>query len=258
MKRKALITAINKSEFEKKLGRVLYNEAHIMVENKPSRMIVEIRDLDAGEMFNAIELFKKEDLTDEKVNDAAIHWLIKDNSKIVEIYYEPISQPKLEKMEIMENEMKTEQEQIKAIKQIIDERVETTLGYVQGRHGNVIKTVDTVIIARDIAEAGYGDVSEYKAKIERLEQQNAIQCDAWQKLSDENERLVTENNSNLRYNSVLRKENKKLKEEIKQAKIDVLNFLKDGYEVDISTSNDCDMVVRVDDIDELIKEIRAQ
>ena len=33
--------------------------------------------------------------------------------------------------------MKTEQEQIKAIKQIIDERVETTLGYVQGRHGNV-------------------------------------------------------------------------------------------------------------------------
>ena len=64
--------------------------------------------------------------------------------------------------------MKTEQEQIKAIKQIIDERVETTLGYVQGRHGNVIKTVDTIIIARDIVEAGYGDVSEYKAEIERL------------------------------------------------------------------------------------------
>lgn len=64
--------------------------------------------------------------------------------------------------------MKTEQEQIKAIKQIIDERVETTLGQVQGRHDNVIKTVDTVIIARDIVNAGYGDVSEYKAEIERL------------------------------------------------------------------------------------------
>ena len=64
--------------------------------------------------------------------------------------------------------MKTEQEQIKAIKQIIDERVETTLGQVQGRHGNVIKTVDTVIIARDIVEAGYGDVSEYKAEREML------------------------------------------------------------------------------------------
>ena len=62
----------------------------------------------------------------------------------------------------------TKQEQIKAIKQIIDERVETTLGQVQGRHGNVIKTVDTVIIARDIVDAGYGDVSEYKAEIEQL------------------------------------------------------------------------------------------
>ena len=62
----------------------------------------------------------------------------------------------------------TEQEQIKAIKQIIDERVETNLGQVQGRHGNVIKTVDTVIIARDIIEAGYGEVSEYKSEIERL------------------------------------------------------------------------------------------
>ena len=71
--------------------------------------------------------------------------------------------------------MKTEQEQIKAIKQIIDERVETTLGQVQGRHGNVIKTVDTVIIARDIIEAGYGDVSEYKAEIERLKAENKSQ-----------------------------------------------------------------------------------
>ena len=102
MKRKALITARNESEFVSKLGRVLANEAHIMVENKPSRMIVEIRDLDAGEMFDAIELFKKENLTDEKVNDAAIHWLIKDNSKIVEIDYEPISQKLPAKMEIME------------------------------------------------------------------------------------------------------------------------------------------------------------
>ena len=56
--------------------------------------------------------------------------------------------------------MKTEQEQIKAIKQIIDERVETTLGQVQGRHDNVIKTVDTVIIARDIVNSGYGDVKQ--------------------------------------------------------------------------------------------------
>ena len=64
--------------------------------------------------------------------------------------------------------MKTEQEQTKAIKQIIDERVETTLGQVQGRHDNAIKTVDTVIIAIDIVNAGYGDVSEYKSEIDKL------------------------------------------------------------------------------------------
>ena len=54
----------------------------------------------------------------------------------------------------------TEQEQIGAIKKIIDERVETALGQVQGRHDNVIKTVDTVIIARDIVNAGYGDIRQ--------------------------------------------------------------------------------------------------
>ena len=68
-------------------------------------------------------------------------------------------------------------------------------------------------------------IAEQEKENEKLEQLNAIQCDAWQKLSDENERLVTENNSNLRYNSVLRKENKKLKEEIKQAQLSVLGKL---------------------------------
>lgn len=61
--------------------------------------------------------------------------------------------------------MKTEQEQIEAIKQIIDERVETTLGQVQGRHDNVIKTVDTVLIARDIVNAGYGDIKQAQVDI---------------------------------------------------------------------------------------------
>lgn len=99
-------------------------------------------------------------------------------------------------------------------------------------------------------------ITEQEKENEKLEQLNAIQCDAWQKLSDENERLVTENNSNLRYNSVLRKENKKLKEEIKQAQIDVLKELKTrhdyaiknmGYPWDISQQ-----------IDELIKEIENE
>lgn len=72
--------------------------------------------------------------------------------------------------------MKTKQEQIKAIKQIIDERVETTIGQVQGRHGNVIKTVDTIIIAQDIVNAGYGDIRQ--AQIDMLnEVKKCSQCD---------------------------------------------------------------------------------
>ena len=108
--------------------------------------------------------------------------------------------------------MKTEQEQIKAIKQIIDERVETTLGQVQGRHDNVIKTVDTVIIARDIVNAGYGDVSEYKAEIERL-RTTLGQCS-------------TELNSALESLKSQCREIGELKAGTKQAKIDVLNELK--------------------------------
>ena len=68
----------------------------------------------------------------------------------------------------------TEQEQIKSIKQIIDERVETTLGQVQGRHGNVIKTVDTIIIARDIVEAGYGDVKQAQIDVLNKVKERAV------------------------------------------------------------------------------------
>ena len=103
MKRKALITARNESEFVSKLGRVLANEAHIMVENKPSRMIVEIKDLSVNEMIAAIRLFEKEELNGKKGDGIAIRDVIKDNSKMVEINYEPIPRPiRPEKMDIME------------------------------------------------------------------------------------------------------------------------------------------------------------
>lgn len=143
--------------------------------------------------------------------------------------------------------MKTEQEQIKAIKQIIDERVETTLGQVQGRHDNVIKTVDTVIIARDIVNAGYGDVSEYKAEIERL-RTTLGQCS-------------TELNSALESLKSQCREIGKLKAKVKQSKIDVLNDVKKYLHTeDFDTPDErwkpesefCAI------IDELIKEIRAQ
>ena len=142
--------------------------------------------------------------------------------------------------------MKTEQEQIKAIKQIIDERVETTLGQVQGRHDNVIKTVDTVIIARDIVNAGYGDVSEYKAEIERLK--------AEFKQLETNAEILARGVRDLNH------ENYELTEKIKQVQIDVLNkvktliFQKDNpynvpFEEFISANVFCGY------IDELIKDV---
>lgn len=245
MKRKALITARNESEFVSKLGRVLANEAYIMVENEPSCMIVEIKDLDVNEMIAAIGMFEKEELNGKKCDGIAIRDAIKDNSKIVEISYEPVLQIRPQKMEIMEN---TEQEQIKAIKQIIDERVETTLGQVQGRHGNVIKTVDTVITARDIVNAGYSDVSEYKAKIEDLkdeiiylERKIAIRDKALSDRDKEIERI--EGNQDAI---------------VTQAKINVLNELKKKHGHYTCFSWNCDVKSLNEVIDELIKEIRAQ
>ena len=145
----------------------------------------------------------------------------------------------------------TKQEQIEAIKQIIDERVETTLGQVQGRHGNVIKTVDTVIIARDIVNAGYGDVSEYKAEIERL-RTTLGQCN-------------TELNSALESLKSQCREIGKLKAEVKQAQIDALNrvmtYINNKIENDYGDMSDSVnyLTINIDDfddfIDELIKEI---
>ena len=139
--------------------------------------------------------------------------------------------------------MKTEQEQIKAIKQIIDERVETNLGQVQGRHGNVIKTVDTVIIARDIIEAGYGDVSEYKAEIERLKDEIIYL---------ERKIAIRDNALKDRDKAIEMLEGKQ-DTIVKQAKIDVLNELKEKCKFDGHT-----VAVYKNDIDELIKEVENE
>lgn len=131
--------------------------------------------------------------------------------------------------------MKTEQEQIKAIKQIIDERVETTLGQVQGRHDNVIKTVDTVIIARDIVNAGYGDVTEYKAEIERLKEKcEELRNEKWD-AQDDLDCYCDE-----------------MPDKIKQAQIDVLNKAKEKLD---SAPNGWAYTGYIDD---LIKEVEKQ
>ena len=172
----------------------------------------------------------------------------------------------------------TEQEQIKAIKQIIDERVETTLGQVQGRHGNVIKTVDTIIIARDIVNAGYGDVSEYKAEREMLGSQIKV---LKQRLND---KYIEVDNLNRDYSNAFERlkaqereierlqdkceelRNEKwdaqddldcycdeMPNKIKQAQIDVLNKLKSSAVYD---DNYLDGYVFIDDVNKLIEEVK--
>lgn len=141
--------------------------------------------------------------------------------------------------------MKTEQEQI-------EKMARSMCGYCStdgkcavsknGREPDICANVDTQHClykeyAERLIDSNYGKVSEYKAEIEQLKSEIIKQ-----------DQVIIERNFEL----------VELEDKVKQAKIDILNFLKDGYEVDISTSNDCDMVVRVDDIDELIKEIEEQ
>lgn len=141
--------------------------------------------------------------------------------------------------------MKTEQEQI-------EKMARTMCGYCStdgkcavsknGREPDICANVDTQHClykeyAERLIDSNYGKVSECKAEIERLKSEIIKQ-----------DQVIIERNFEL----------VELEDKVKQAKIDILNYLKDGYEVDISTSNDCDMVVRVDDIDELIKEIEEQ
>ena len=138
----------------------------------------------------------------------------------------------------------TEQEQIKAIKQIIDERVETNLGQVQGRHGNVIKTVDTVIIARDIIEAGYGEVSEYKSEIERLKDEIIYL---------ERKIAIRDNALKDRDKAIEMLEGKQ-DTIVKQAQIDVLNKVKNCRD---ATDSDCyPYIERI--VNKLIKEVENE
>lgn len=165
--------------------------------------------------------------------------------------------------------MKTEQEQIKAIKKIIDERVETTLGQVQGRHGNVIKTVDTVIIARDIVNAGYGDISEYKAEIERLrttlgqcntELNSALeslksQCREIGELKAKNE--VLRDGVVKAFTNGFNTGREQVEKDIRRAKINILRELRERITKD-RVANDTVVINANYEIKELIKEIEQQ
>ena len=133
--------------------------------------------------------------------------------------------------------MKTEQEQI-------EKMARTMCGYCStdgkcavsknGREPDICANVDTEHClykeyAERLIESGYGDVSEYKVEIERLNSNNGfLQC-------------------------VISHSKDMLDETVKQAQIDVLNKLRkrawQGYQIGM-------YIVSTQEIDELIKEVQ--
>lgn len=184
--------------------------------------------------------------------------------------------------------MKTKQEQIKAMTGIIaetlqDKRVEngaTFVSYLPSLLGSADKEKE---VAEVLMQAGYGDVSEYKAEIEQLNKklakQTRIARDANAKCNGTERylrpfqykanRLETKCNDLKKLSDWQREEIKILKAEVnkgcddcetvKQAKIDVLKELKKrartSYVLDDFILGS---VVFSKDIDELIKEVEEQ
>ena len=106
--------------------------------------------------------------------------------------------------------MKTEQEQIKEMSCILTMLVKCGGGCME----QYCHLVDNY--AKKLIEAGYGDVSEYKAEIERL-RTTLGQCN-------------TELNSALESLKSQCREIGKLKAEVKQAQIDIDELIKGGVE----------------------------
>lgn len=134
--------------------------------------------------------------------------------------------------------MKTEQEQIEEIVKILLEATkkcfDTDCNHCDYQYE---KDCNQYRKALALMQAGYGDVSEYKAEIERL-RTTLVQCN-------------TELNSALESLKSQCREIGELKAGTKQAKIDVLNELKEKCKFDGHT-----VAVYKNDIDELIKEVQ--
>lgn len=126
----------------------------------------------------------------------------------------------------------TKQEQIEKIQEIINDcYVVDSYITAEGSEGGYI---DTEEAAKAIVEAGYGDVSEYKAEIERLK--------AEFKQLETNAEILAWGVRDLNH------ENYELTEKVKQAQIDVLNKVKEHLFFGVSLG-----FLRLY-VDELIKE----
>lgn len=134
----------------------------------------------------------------------------------------------------------TKQEQIEKIQEIINDcYVVDSYITAEGSEGGYI---DTEEAAKAIVEAGYGDISEYRAEIERLI--------AEFKQLETNAEILAWGVRDLNH------ENYELTEKIKQAQIDVLNKLKTRHDYAIKNMGyPWDITQQ---IDKLIEEVEKQ
>lgn len=133
--------------------------------------------------------------------------------------------------------MKTEQEQIEQIEKVLKDSV--------ADYKHLKKKGVCYCYAETLIDHGYGDISEYKAEIERL-RTTLGQCN-------------TELNSALESLKSQCREIGALKAGTKQAKIDILNEVKKCSQCDnFFPDGNRHRYVLVSDIDILIKEIQAQ
>lgn len=143
--------------------------------------------------------------------------------------------------------MKTEQEQIEKIQEIIGDSFEYDFISAELDSGEVYINIEEA--AKAIVAAGYGDVSEYKAEIEDLKEEIIYL---------ERKIAIRDNALKDRDKAIEMLEGKQ-DTIVKQAKIDVLNELKKrartSYVLDDFILGS---VVFSKDIDELIREVEEQ
>lgn len=122
--------------------------------------------------------------------------------------------------------------------------------YCEDKNGNLVSvsSISVEDIAEELVNAGYGDVSEYKAKIEDLKDEIIYL---------ERKIAIRDNALKDRDKAIEMLEGKQ-DTIVKQAKIDVLNRLKERYGFYSCCSWMCVVKSLTEIIDELVKEIRAQ
>lgn len=119
--------------------------------------------------------------------------------------------------------------------------------YCEDKNGNLVSVSSISVdgIAEELVNAGYGDVSEYKAEIEQLKENLKNLKDDFESLQKDYE-FVRDCDA---------EHCLEINETVKQAKIDVLNRLKERYGFYSCCSWMCVVKSLTEIIDEFIKEI---